>query len=295
MIENGANPFLSSAWLGHCGLEHSVYHFNNTSAALSRFSMKGLRGVKILATPPWALDCGLSIDCPSSDFESLTNTWLQEPEAIKIIDLPPSDLNSSLVKNHTPSGFKIQWRHTRQLDLNTPLPSTRRKQIKRADKAGITCKIVKCWAGVAKLHAESRSRKNINSNNTQLAKLLEAISHEPFSFAVEATNSDGKCIASGGFIFVSPDICLYSFGGQIRSQHSGIASVSMLSFAMTHALENGATTFDFGGSSDPGVDRFYKEFDAKTVAKARLISVAWWLRPFIKLLSPFSKTAKILN
>jgi hypothetical protein len=285
-------PFLCSSWLNNCGAEYSVFKTNNTSAALSRFS---LRGVKALATPLWALDCGLSIECSQSDFIALSEYWLSRPEAIKLIDLPPSDSITTFVRLHAPSGFRTQWRHTRQIDLHSPLPSTRRKQIRRAERAGITCKLVDDWRYVTELHAESRNRKDLKSNNSQLSKLLTAISSEPFSFAVEATDSNGECIAAGGFVFTSTDTCLYSFGGQIRSQQSGIASVLMLSFAMAHALEKGASTFDFGGSSDPGVDRFYKEFGAEFVPRARLVAVVWWLRPVVWALSPFVESAKMLR
>ena len=285
-------PFLCSSWLNNCGAEYSVFKTNNTFSALSRFSF---RGVKVLATPLWALDCGLSNNCSQSDFIALTTCWLSRPEAIKLIDLPPSDSNTTFVRHHAPTGFKIQWRHTRQIDLHSPLPPTRRKQIRRADRAGITCQLVDDWRYVTELHAESRSRKDLKSNNAQLSKLLTAISSEAFSFAVETVDANGECIAAGGFVFASTDTCLYSFGGQIRSQQSGIASVLMLSFAMEHALEKGASTFDFGGSSDPGVDRFYKEFGAEFVPRARLVAVAWWLRPVVWALSPFVESAKMLR
>ena len=80
--------------------------------------------------------------------------------------------------------------------------------------------------------------------------------------------------------------CLYAFGGQIRGPQSAIASVAMLAKAMDIAIEKGANIFDFGGSEDPGVDRFYKEFGAKRVKKARLIYVVWWLKPIIRFIRP---------
>jgi hypothetical protein len=44
----------------------------------------------------------------------------------------------------------------------------------------------------------------------------------------------------------------------------------------------GQTTFDFGGSRDSGVDRFYAEFGAIKVKKHRAIlcrtPYKWWLR-----------------
>ncbi len=285
-------PFLCSPWLDNCGAQSFVFKINNTHSALSTFSMKGL---KVLATPPWALDCGLSTDCTLPEIKALFEHWLLRTESIKMIDLPPSDCISSFVKDNEPVGFKTKWRHTRQSNLKTPLPSTRRKQIRRAARTGIKCNLVTDWKSVIHLHAESRNRKNLKSNNAQLSKLLKAISSESFSFAVEAIDSNGNCIAAGGFVFTKPDTCLYAFGGQVRSQHSGIASISMLAFAMEHALEQGAITFDFGGSSDPGVDQFYKEFGAKSVSRARLVSIAWWLRPVVWILAPFVDSAKMLR
>ena len=65
-------PFLCSSWLNNCGAEYSVFKTNNTFSALSKFSLKG---VKVIATPLWALDCGLSTDCSESDFIALTKCW----------------------------------------------------------------------------------------------------------------------------------------------------------------------------------------------------------------------------
>ena len=99
-----------------------------------------------------------------------------------------------------------------------------------------------------------------------------------------ARDKDGNTIASGGFIMTSHDTCLYAFGGATRGAHSGIATVAMINSAMEEAVKRGASKFDFGGSSDAGVDRFYKEFGAARVSKARLIRSTWWLKPILKIL-----------
>ncbi|HIO59979.1 MAG TPA: hypothetical protein EYN28_07375 [Flavobacteriales bacterium] len=281
------SPFLSPSWLNNCGAQYSVYLAGSAKSALSRFTSKG---IKILATPPWALDCGLSCDCTHEEFLALSKSWSSASGAIKVIDLPPSTrtckLTSACIKQHTPKEFRIQWRHTRYLDLADKLPSTRVKQIRRASREGIVCTTVENWTEIIELHNESRDRKSIRSNSSQLGKLLSSISSEEYSFAVEARNAEGECIASGGFVMVNNCTCLYSFGGQKRSKLSGIASVAMLAHAMEEARDRGATVLDFGGSSDPGVDRFYKEFGATSVPKARLIQVSWWLRPFLGLVRP---------
>ena len=282
-----SHPFLSPLWLNFCGARYTIFKTETGISALARFS---IRGLNVLATPPWALDCGLSRKISTEDYIALTTNWIARSEVLKIIDLPPVSDNFSLtkasIKVNTPRTFKIQWRHTRQIHLVTPLPSNRRKQVNRAEREGISCHITKNWSNVLALHNESRIRKEIHSDSFQLSNLLNSVSTMNNSFAVEAVNSEGKCIAAGGFLFVNEDTCLYSFGGQSRSKISGIASVAMLSFAMAEARAQGGMIFDFGGSADPGVDRFYKEFGASRVARARLIYASWWLRPFLRLIRP---------
>ena len=281
------HPFLSPSWLNFCGASYTIFETATSVSALSRFPM---RGIQVLATPPWALDCGLSSETPTKEYVALTSNWSARSEALKIIDLPPLPENSSLTKAslkvNTPRSFKIQWKHTRQILLDTPLPNNRRKQVNRAKREGITCHLSNDWSNVISLHNESRIRKEIHSDSFQLSTLLNSVSKMTSSFAIEALDANGKCIAAGGFVYVNAATCLYSFGGQSRSKISGIASVAMLSFAMEEARTHGVTTFDFGGSADPGVDRFYKEFGAARVARARLVYASWWLRPFLRFIRP---------
>lgn len=274
------HPYLSRAWSDNCG---ALSYLDLKSCALARIN---LRGINAAITPPWALDCGFEGDYLEllEDLKSLT-------EPIRVIDLPPcSDglggLSSAEIKQLTPADYRIQWRHTRRLLLPYEAIQNRRKQVARAQREGIKCEIVSDWVLVAELHDESRNRKDIEHDSKKLKKLLSAISKEEFAFAVEARDSEGVCIASGGMIMVTPEICLYAFGGQIRGPHSAIASVAMLNLAMHEAHKRGATTFDFGGSSDPGVDRFYKEFGAESVPRARLVHTAWWLKPILKVVRP---------
>ena len=282
-----SHPFLSPSWLNFCGASYTVFETETSVSALSRFPM---RGIQVLATPLWALDCGLSCQISTEDYIALTSNWSDRSETLKIIDLPPlpdhSILTRASIKVNTPRSFKIQWKHTRQVLLGTPLPSNRRKQVKRSEREGIKCHLTNDWSNVISLHNESRIRKEIHSDSFQLSKLLSSVSTMQSSFAVEAVDADGNCIAAGGFVYVNETTCLYSFGGQSRSKISGIASVAMLSFAMEEARSHGVKTFDFGGSADPGVDRFYKEFGATRVARARLIYASWWLRPFLRFIRP---------
>ncbi len=277
------SPFSSKSWLENCG--PGGFEFHNSSGLVKTT----IKGVPALFTPYWALDCGLVLKSYNGDKYSLFAKEISKrTEPYITIDLPPcSDefgFSTTIVNQHTPSNIRIQWRHTRILELPSQLPSNRRKQVKRAEREMISCEEVQNWSNVHALHDESRNRKEITNNSAQLDKLLKSISSEDYSFAVEAKSSQGECIASGGFILLPNKRCLYAFGGQKRGPLSGIASVAMLAEAMRIAKYKGAKWFDFGGSTDPGVDRFYKEFGAISIPKPRLIKISWWLRPILRLL-----------
>jgi hypothetical protein len=79
---------------------------------------------------------------------------------------------------------------------------------------------------------------------------------------------------------------VYAFGGQKRSSVSGLATVLLIEQGIRDAAAIGNRIFDFGGSSDPGVDRFYAEFGAEKVPRQRAVRMAWWARPWLRLMRP---------
>ena len=280
------SPFLSDSWLKNCGAKGFVFM---DVCALANSSLKGITAT---ITPPWALDCGLTLkNDVEKSYESFALGLSKLKSPIIVVDLPPvcensKGVSSAIVKQNTPSCIRVQWRHTRILDIPAKLPSNRRKQLNKAEREGINCEVVESWGNVNELHDISRNRKGLANKSSQLKTLLDAVATEDYSFAVEAKDSEGNCISSGGFIMVSDNRCLYAFGGQKRGANSAIASVAILRLAMKEAQNRGATEFDFGGSADPGVDRFYKEFGARSVPKARLVKVAWWLKPLLSVVRP---------
>ena len=118
------------------------------------------------------------------------------------------------------------------------------------------------WSHVERLHAASRDRKGLASHQHRLAPLLQRLATEPWTFAVTAANAEGKVVASGGFVLLPCDTCVYAFGGQERSKDSGRASVAMLCEAMRTAQRMGATTFDFGEAKMTGSTNSTRSLEA---------------------------------
>ena len=176
-----------------------------------------------------------------------------------MIDLGPG-ASSSLTP---PEGWHEVRRHTRQLPLHDTfeanLPKTRVKQARRFERESGTLEVHEGpagWDEVLNLHRASRDRKGLQAQPEKLEALLARIAPTDWSFAVLARDAHGTCIASGGFVILPDQTCVYAYGGQARSQASGRASVAMLLEAMRHAHQRGCERFDFGGLNVSGEIRF---------------------------------------
>jgi hypothetical protein len=200
-------------------------------------------------------------------------------EPIKVLDL---------MKEALPVGndhWVIATRHTRQVKLSSPCedlqwPAHRLKQQRRfhRENGRIVIDAQNGWDDVLKLHLESRQRKSLDGQSNDLQALLTRISGESWTYCVTAHDDSGATLASGGFVILRDGTTVYAFGGQHRSKQSGMASVAMLLAAAEEACRRGCTTFDFGGSLDAGVDKFYAEFGAEPVPIVRHIQAPFWFR-----------------
>lgn len=299
IIESGENttlrnsPFKSESWLKGLNTSYTILKAISSnkevaSIALifSKLSKTKLFQVRTLTTPRWAMDCGLNSNVSEKAYKELFKEISNLKAGIKVIDLP-SSIDKAFIDLNTPKEFQIQWRHTRQLSLLSELPSNRRKQLRRADREGIIAASDQSAAkAVICLHEESRLRKSLNHDNIAFENLINSLANTEDFFIVTVKNNSDELMASGGFLIIDNHTCLYAFGGQKRSKQSGIATVALIDYAMQIAKSRGCDTFDFGGSADPGVDKFYKEFGAEKVSKARLVQVKPILKPVMKLMRP---------
>jgi len=264
--------YSSRAWLGDKG---KVLKSGSAALAVQATSLK--KWLPALITPMWSLHCDLQGD--GSDRESLLTSVNQLAEPIKVLDVMGHDLP----ERH--DNWIIATRHTRQVQLSSSWddlqwPTHRLKQQRRFHRENGRIEIDgnSGWDDVMKLHLESRQRKSLDGQSNDLQALLTRISGESWTYCVTAHDDSGATLASGGFVILRNGTAVYAFGGQHRSKQSGIASVAMLLAAAEEACRRGCTTFDFGGSLDAGVDKFYAEFDAEPVPIVRHIQAPWWFR-----------------
>ncbi|MDB4787139.1 GNAT family N-acetyltransferase [Flavobacteriales bacterium] len=243
-------------------------------------------GLRALITPPWAQDIGHDLDVTALK-ELISGT----PPPLVVLDLP-----AGMEPPHglPPHSWTVP-RHTRQSALNSendPVdswPATRRKQLSRATREGMLTKQCHDLSLLVELHQSARVRKGLNSDESALSPLLEALLQEPDTHAWTVHTAQGEVLAGGVFHGAGDGRCVYGFGGQFRTTSPGTSSratVLLIGTAMRHAAQNGAHTFDFGGSMDAGVDRFYSEFGAPAIVKHRLVRVSRWWQPLLRWRRP---------
>lgn len=243
-------------------------------------------GLRTLATLPWAQDIGRGWS--EADLRQLLTG---SSHALIVLDLPAG----VPPLKELPKNTSVVLRHTRQSPLNRdkdPVlawPSTRRKQFNRAEREGMTIEPSSDLSLLVDLHQAARLRKGITSDEQALRNLLQELLLEPNTHAWAVRQSTGEVLAGGVFHGAGDGRCIYGFGGQFRTESPGASSratVLLIGHAMRQAAQQGAETFDFGGSMDPGVDRFYAEFGAPTVAKQRLVRMAPIWRPILRWRRP---------
>ena len=266
--------FASPEWLDQEGL---LLEDDGVQIPLHTSRLKGL--IPITCTPPWALHVTWHGEIAAQ--KRLKHALTRAHTTVSVVDLGP-DASPALT---APKGWREVRRHTRQLNLSdtyvATLPKTRVKQARRFERESGTVEIhedASGWDQVFALHRASRERKGLQAQPEQLEALLQRIAPTDWTFSVLARDAHGECIASGGFVILPDQTCVYAFGGQTRSQESGRASVAMLLEAMRHAHARACLRFDFGGSQDPGVDQFYAEFGSEVVFMRRWVCAPRWFQ-----------------
>ena len=241
---------------------------------LARTSIKGIPAV---ITPPWALHT----DWNEEGLHELRPALERLSEALVVVDLPLG-MDCAWQKP-----WNVQNSHTRILSWNLnqtgfeKWPKHRLKQVKKAAVKGITIEHSHDVEELIHLHQLARQRKSIVSDEDALKQLLDHVLQSPHQSSLIARDENGNSIANA-VILHNNGRSIYAFGGQKRSSLSSLATVSLLHKAIEIAANMGQTSFDFGGSRDPGVDRFYAEFGAEKVTKQRVVYCRWpqrwWLR-----------------
>jgi lipid II:glycine glycyltransferase (peptidoglycan interpeptide bridge formation enzyme) len=116
-------------------------------------------------------------------------------------------------------------------------------------------------------------------------RLLTWILTSPHQTSYVVYDDQNRAIASATFLH-NKGRTVYAFGGQERSNVSALATVLLIQQGIRDAEAVGNDIFDFGGSADEGVDRFYAEFGAHAEPRFRAILVKGWAHPWLRVFRP---------
>lgn len=248
-----------------------------------RLQRTRVQGIPALVTPSWALDCGAEATLWTPQDEASVREAMRVHRAgLAVYDLPAGTALAD-----EPFAGSFVERHTRIADLSDALPKHRLKQARKAQRMGMQVAFDRMdIPQMVRLHQLARSRKSIPSDAAALTRLLTRLSKEAGAMQAFVLDAAGLPIAGGVFLATRPGEVLYAFGGAERSEHSGLATVLLLVEAMERAAVQGSGRFDFGGSQDPGVDQFYREFGGERVVKYRGVLCRPQYRVWLRIRRP---------
>lgn len=280
-----------AAWSG--AVPAGLHRMENGAGSWSIARVR-LRGIPAWVTPPWSLDVGY-IGGPWT-----ATDWAEAQQALLDANIPlaawdfPVGWDPGKISDFGLKRVHLAHRHTRWAFCDAPLPANRRKQVARAQRAGLH------WVRrtdseavevMLRLHQGARHRKGIASDERGLRSLMRGLIADDQAHFLFVINPQGHEVAGGVFLERHLPTShraewIYALGGAVRGPQSGLATVLLVAKAMEQARETGFERFDFGGSQDAGVDAFYAEFGGVKQAKLRamLWNPGWglpfhWLRP----------------
>lgn len=264
--------FSDPHWLKALRVEQAI-----ENASLARQRVKGLSAA---ITPPWALESG---NVNNDTARTLRRALESAALPLVVCDLPPG------VPCDWDKPWMVQRKHTRWLqavDGQFPsLPKNRSKQVRKALAQGLRLEPSTDVALLLRLHQQVRERKSIPSDAAALQRLLAWIVPSPHQSSYVVYDAQNRAIASATFLH-NNGRTVYAFGGQERSKVSALATVLLIQQGIHDAEKVGNEIFDFGGSADAGVDRFYAEFGAHAQPRFRAILARKWVRPWLRALRP---------
>jgi len=274
----------------HTEFIHSVASVYNTAEWLSLYKAKGkVMGVykdnKLIAIfntyifkksilnffipPPYMPDCALLLSKEAKADEVMKKIveWIEQQVKRKTYSLFRFNVSykySALFKDHGVKGFSSKWNHTYVLDLTKAddvqslYAPKRRQQIRRAIKDGLKLEQITDMQVVFDLVKKTFVRQGKSIDEAFVKRILFEYANKKNSFAF-ASVLDGKyCVVY--FCIHHNKEAYYLLGGYDESiKHIGAGPLAM-SACIEHAKKIGIESYDFEGSMEPSIEKYFKEF-----------------------------------
>jgi hypothetical protein len=292
--------FNSSAWLENYSGKGIVQCaiLNNNNEIIGCFSYFQFKKsvFKFIISPPYAPDIDLFFINPA---ESVVGKNSFNKDVLEVVSQYFESLNVPYININLPSpiidtqpfiwkGYTSRTRYSYLIDLSLSkeklwdnLSSEKRKSVNKAVKDGLQIKASMDKELIYSLVMKSLERNDVAKNKTIVKNILFKFSNETNSFGFVAYDKDKPVGAT--FCLVNKTKAVYLFGGfDAENKHHG-AGVSCMWESILKAKELGLKHFDFEGSMDPKIERYFREFGGELITYFSVQKIKPLLKTFLAL------------
>lgn len=277
--------FHSSDWTGIFDGVRKYGIFNRGGDLIGGFIMyrEARFGLSYYRNPPYTPDIGPFLKIEASNPASIMDTWKKTLSLIADFmgQLPYSLISLSINRNIVDTqpfiwqNFKVIPGYTYILDLSESIDdiwkrmsNERRKNINKAGKDGLSSRQVYDFTVVRTLVLKTYSRQEKKTTEFYLNKVLFEYANADNTYAYVTYQHD-KPIACTFCIF-DKKTAYYLLGGyDDTNKHHGAGALSMWE-SISHAKVNGLQFFDFEGSMNQNIERYFRGFGGRLTPYYRI-------------------------
>ncbi|MES2680319.1 MAG: GNAT family N-acetyltransferase [Bacteroidota bacterium] len=251
---------------------------------------------KFIITPPFSPDIGLFYVNPSESvvgknsfnkevvqqlaqyFDDLNVHYININLPKEVTDTQPFTWNKFLSRNRY--SYLLALKGTEE-DLWNNLASEKRKSINKAIKDGLVITETSDPELAYSLIIQSLSRNFIAKNLSIIKNILASLAAKTNTFSFVAYQD--KLPVGATFCVVTKSKAVYIFGGfNFENKHHG-AGVSCMWQSILKAKALGLEYFDFEGSMNPAIERYFREFGGELTPYFNVQKISPFLNILLKI------------
>ena len=270
-IEEKASVYNTPEWISLYQKDCIVMgvHENNTLIAVFNTFVFKKAKLQFFIPPPFMPDCALvtvnKVD-PKQITAAITNYIEDQSLKIKysLMRFSLSYKYLDAFESLNLKGFQKKWNHTYVLDISKTndvqslYAAKRRQQIRRAIKDGLQVQQIFDMNLVFDLVKKTFERQGKSINEDFIKKIVFNYANEKNSYAFASVLNSQYSVVY--FCIHHHDEAFYLLGGyDEKNKHIGAGPMAM-NACIEHAKKIGITTFDFEGSMEPNIEKYFKEF-----------------------------------
>ncbi len=233
-------------------------------------------GGRLYCNPPFTPEVGPFLRVAASNPVKVAEIWKTALSRMcELLESLPYAVVSISLHKHVVDLQPFVWKHfkvvpgyTYVLDLSVPLDeiwagmsNERRKNIKKARRDGVRVEPAQALARVEELARATFARQGVKIAEDVLRRVLFDFADEENSFAFVAYR-DTRPVAAA-FCISDQTTAYYLFGGhEPDGGHTGAGALCLWE-AISEAKRRGLLYFDFEGSMNPNIERFFRGFGGR--------------------------------